>query len=495
MSVTFDNGTVSPSRGERVGDIHRDVYVVTETGKLCVSRENVEHTNAHTQRNLERMWTQFDNSAAAMPSSVLMIDSGKNLLAAVCVDGTLWTWSPHPGHTSDFHHVLCRPVGDDADGNPGASNGGSSSTPRATQGTPATMPGMVSRSMFEDESVVQVCCGHRSMVVLTETGRVWIVNQNTEVFDTVVEEGELKFQPGQNKICMVAKNCHYSPLHDHFIALDMEGGVWTWGRNDEGACGYTGQSNLCTPRRVRHCGHPVSMVAAGGSTSAAVTANGFLYLWGTRYNTASTLPGHIPDCISMEVFNNKKVRTISCAQFYMLIVTEDGVVWSLCDGLRARDALTEDAVLLFWDPVSQPVDDLFMSSDLKPFPSHLFGGKKIVACKAGVSSSAVVTEDGALYVWGAVVNTSTPTLVPTQGPLHETVKLWSFDYTNPQHHDLISQNRMMALLQSTHARLGVLSDHMKDIPTECFKQMCICSDNYATYHATKTLSHGTRWDT
>lgn len=64
-------------------------------------------------------------------------------------------------------------------------------------------------------------------------------------------------------------------------AHPLAGCLYAWGRNDTGQCGDGTQTNRTQPVVVFAAGMPVAFAAANGGRSAALTAAGDLYVWGS----------------------------------------------------------------------------------------------------------------------------------------------------------------------------------------------------------------------
>lgn len=68
-----------------------------------------------------------------------------------------------------------------------------------------------------------------------------------------------------------------STTHSHVLALDNDGGLWTWGRNTSGELGDGTYANRYTPHQIME---NVAMISAGNGHSMAVTKDGSLWMWG-----------------------------------------------------------------------------------------------------------------------------------------------------------------------------------------------------------------------
>ncbi len=80
--------------------------------------------------------------------------------------------------------------------------------------------------------------------------------------------------------------CHYQvavhPGGRHCLALTIDGKVFSWGEGDDGKLGHGGRANCDRPRLIEALrARRVRDVACGSGHSAAVTAAGELYTWGS----------------------------------------------------------------------------------------------------------------------------------------------------------------------------------------------------------------------
>lgn len=67
---------------------------------------------------------------------------------------------------------------------------------------------------------------------------------------------------------------------DHNLALDKDGNLWAWGRNDHGQLGDGTTTNSNVPIQIKK-GHKFKTISAGSSASAAIDINGNLWAWGS----------------------------------------------------------------------------------------------------------------------------------------------------------------------------------------------------------------------
>ena len=162
------------------------------------------------------------------------------------------------------------------------------------------------------------------------------------------------------------------------------------GYGDYGQLGHNDEDNQLAPRQVeagRFGGETVVFVAAGAHYTVAVTAGWRLYSWG--YGESGQL-GHgdtsllEPTVVGAGAFGGSAVVMAACGCFHTLVVTQDGGLWACGWGGHGQLGLNDEADRHAFERVG----------------AGAFGGARVVAAAAGVSHSAVVTEDGALWTWG-----------------------------------------------------------------------------------------------
>ena len=128
--------------------------------------------------------------------------------------------------------------------------------------------------------------------------------------------------------------------NSHSIALDKDGRMYTWGRNDAGQLGHADTfidiySIEEMPRLIESPdgselkGQTVCQVAAGNRRCAAVTHEGKLFVWGNRLQ-------HIPTLVDPGSIDNLKVVQVACGGTQSgsctAFITEDGSLWTMGDG-------------------------------------------------------------------------------------------------------------------------------------------------------------------
>ncbi|KAJ4980383.1 hypothetical protein NE237_031220 [Protea cynaroides] len=139
--------------------------------------------------------------------------------------------------------------------------------------------------------VAAVSCGGFFTMVLTKEGQLWNwgANSNHELGrgDKI---GGWRPQPIPSlkdvRIIQMASGGYYS------LALTDDGKVLSWGHGGQGQLGHSSIENQKVPVVVESLvGERITYIACGGSSSAAITDKGKLYMWGNARDCQLGVPG------------------------------------------------------------------------------------------------------------------------------------------------------------------------------------------------------------
>ncbi|XP_055231542.1 X-linked retinitis pigmentosa GTPase regulator isoform X4 [Gorilla gorilla gorilla] len=180
---------------------------------------------------------------------------------------------------------------------------------------------------LKPEKVKLAACGRNHTLVSTEGGNVYATGGNNEgqlgLGDT--EERNtfhvISFFTSEHKIKQLSAGSNTS------AALTEDGRLFMWGDNSEGQIGLKNVTNVCVPQQVT-IGKPVSCISCGYYHSAFVTTDGELYVFGEPENGKLGLPNQLlgnhrtPQLVS-EI--PEKVIQVACGGEHTVVLTENAV--------------------------------------------------------------------------------------------------------------------------------------------------------------------------
>lgn len=106
---------------------------------------------------------------------------------------------------------------------------------------------------------------------------------------------------------------------DHNLALDQQGNLWAWGRNDYGQIGNGTTIDQCTPTQIMR-GHKFKKISAGNNISAAIDVDGYLYVWGNKYSVNGS------SYIVPTKIDNILYKDVTCGTFVDAIALDENSI-------------------------------------------------------------------------------------------------------------------------------------------------------------------------
>ncbi len=183
---------------------------------------------------------------------------------------------------------------------------------------------------------------------------------------------------------VVAVNCGQW----HTAAIDGDGALWTWGNNGRYQLGNGGVGNnndgvtvQTVPVRIME---NVTAVSCGGRHTAAIDADGALWMWGDidqlgngGVGNVNTKIGVLYQSVPVKVMEN--VTTVSCGTAHTAAIDANGALWTW--GSNSRGQLGNKT----HKDSSVPVKVM----------------ENVVAVSCGNSHTAAIDKNGALWTWGS----------------------------------------------------------------------------------------------
>ena len=268
----------------------------------------------------------------------------------------------------------------------------------------------------------------------------------------VVEGGQTITLKGDNLTAKQVKINQVSAGCDHTIALGDDGRVYAWGTNSNGVLGIGTTTGISAQpvevdRTGALAGKTITQVSAGCYHSAALDSDGHVYTWGRNdagqlgNGNTGTSSGSPVDITNNGALAGKRIVQIASGGNHMLALDESGAVYSwgqngsgrLGDGTGTNRnlpvavdmsgvlagvsiksvyglsetsvALSEDGQLYGWGSnwfgeLGYPGQAVSTSPVSLNAPG-VFTGKTIVQVATNNYNLAVLDSDGAMYTWGA----------------------------------------------------------------------------------------------
>lgn len=168
----------------------------------------------------------------------------------------------------------------------------------------------------------------------------------------------------------------------HTLALLTDGTVMAWGGNGLGQLGNGTTTNVLAPVAISSLAMPVASLAAGGTHSVALYANGTLAAWGDNSN------GQLGD------------GTVVSRMLPVQVLNLEGPVISVAAGAAHTLALLADGTVMAWGGNgSGQLGDGTTSNRMLPVRVSGLNGPAI-AIAAGSSHSLALMADGSVMAWG-----------------------------------------------------------------------------------------------
>ncbi|CAD8162962.1 unnamed protein product [Paramecium octaurelia] len=131
--------------------------------------------------------------------------------------------------------------------------------------------------------ILNMCTTIANSFLLSTSGQVYSWGNNCEELGRTCATQAEASRPGivsfQTKIMQICSG------NNHILALDVNGVVYSWGRNEAGQLGQNDLDPVSLPKEVEFFKKsPVVQIYAGGDSSYAITKKGSLFAWGDNSN-------------------------------------------------------------------------------------------------------------------------------------------------------------------------------------------------------------------
>ena len=235
---------------------------------------------------------------------------------------------------------------------------------------------------MDGADLLDIQCGNENTLFLLKDGTVWTCGtysrgtQGLGNLNSIVKKPTRI--PGLENIVQIS--CGFG----HNAALDRDGHIWIWGRNDCGQLGLGNKSSRNQPVMLPLEG--ITAVNCGGKFTLAQDRDGTLWGWGsnTHQVLAESRAQAVTEPMKLEGFEGKTIVAFSGGSDCAFWLDDRGVLWTR--GRNEYKQLGSSAAAWKISPKLTTVD----------IP------EKVVSVCAYSAATGALTENGNVYIWGSV---------------------------------------------------------------------------------------------
>ncbi|NWU26870.1 RPGR regulator, partial [Dyaphorophyia castanea] len=211
-----------------------------------------------------------------------------------------------------------------------------------------------SKFWFKNDKPVLISCGDEHTAILTGKGKLYMFGSNDwgqlglGSKNTVSKPTCVKaLKPEKPKLAVCGRN--------HTLVYTEKGNVYAAGGNSEGQLGLGDTEERTTFHLISFFTnqHKIKQLSAGSYTSAAVTEDGQLFVWGDNSEGQIGLANEASVSVPCKVDIGKPVSSVSCGYYHSALITGDGELYTFGEPVNGKLGLLPEQ--LKNNRVPQPV--------------------------------------------------------------------------------------------------------------------------------------------
>ncbi|XP_048350041.1 X-linked retinitis pigmentosa GTPase regulator [Sphaerodactylus townsendi] len=321
-----------------------------------------------------------------------------------------------------------------------------------------------SKFWFKSDMPLHISCGDEHTSVITENGKLYMFGSNNwgqlglGTKNTINKPTCVKVLKPQEKKKKVKLAAYHVGETTPLICTE-QGKVYAAGGNSEGQLGLDDTEERSTFHRISFFTkqHKIKQLAAGSYTSAALTEDGQLFMWGDNSEGQIGLADEANVCFPHQVDVGKPVSWISCGYYHSALITRDGELYAFGEPENGKLGLSPEQL---------------KNNRIPQFVSGISGRVNKVSCGGG---HTVALAEGDVYTFGLgqygqlghgtfIFETSEPKIVDLGR--HKICNIASGE----NHTALITENGLMYTFgDGRHGKLGLGEENYTNqfVPTLC----------------------------
>ncbi|NWY96474.1 RPGR regulator, partial [Loxia curvirostra] len=194
-----------------------------------------------------------------------------------------------------------------------------------------------SKFWFKNDKPVLISCGDEHTAVITGKGKLYMFGSNDwgqlglGSKNTVSKPTCVKaLKPEKPKLAVCGRN--------HTLVYTEKGNVYAAGGNSEGQLGLGDTEERTTFHLIRFFTnqHKIKQLSAGSYTSAAVTEDGQLFVWGDNSEGQIGLASEASVSVPCKVDIGKPVSFVSCGYYHSALITGDGELYTFGEAVNGK---------------------------------------------------------------------------------------------------------------------------------------------------------------
>ncbi|XP_050831491.1 X-linked retinitis pigmentosa GTPase regulator [Serinus canaria] len=194
-----------------------------------------------------------------------------------------------------------------------------------------------SKFWFKNDKPVLISCGDEHTAVITGKGKLYMFGSNDwgqlglGSKNTVSKPTCVKaLKPEKPKLAVCGRN--------HTLVYTEKGNVYAAGGNSEGQLGLGDTEERTTFHLIRFftSQHKIKQLSAGSYTSAAVTEDGQLFVWGDNSEGQIGLASEASVSVPCKVDIGKPVSFVSCGYYHSALITGDGKLYTFGEAVNGK---------------------------------------------------------------------------------------------------------------------------------------------------------------